>query len=77
VLLLVSLFLLLTAVARFLVLAGIPDYWSYLIVGIVVAIAGVVFLMKGANDLKGPALMPKRTIDQVRQDISVVKEQVK
>jgi len=77
VLLLVSLFLLLTAVVRFLVLAGIPDHWSYLIVGAVVAIAGVVLVMKGANNLSGSALVPKRTIDQVRADITVVKEQVK
>src|SRR4051794_24114040 len=77
VLLLASLFLLLTAIVRFLVLAGIPDHWGFLIVGVIVAIAGVVLLMKGSNDLKGSALVPKRTIDQVRADISVVKEQVK
>ena len=58
-------------------LAGIPDHWGFLIVGVIVAIAGVVLLMKGSNDLKGSALVPKRTIDQVRADLSVVKEQVK
>jgi hypothetical protein len=37
---------------------------------------GVALLMKGINNLKGSALVPQRTIQQVRADVSLAKEQV-
>jgi hypothetical protein len=33
--------------------------------------------MKGINNLKGSALVPRRTIEQVRADLSIAKEQVR
>jgi hypothetical protein len=45
-------------------------------VGVVVAALGTLLLMKGINNLKGSALVPQRTIEQVRADFSVAREQV-
>ena len=57
--------------------AGLPDQWGLLIVGVVVAALGTLLLMKGINNLKGSALVPQRTIEQVRADFSVAREQVR
>jgi hypothetical protein len=71
-----AVFILLLAIVRWLEVAGLPEEWGLTIVGAVIAIVGAVMLMKGINNLKGPALMPDRTIRQVRADVSLAKEQV-
>lgn len=76
VLLLPGLFVLMLAVVRWLEVAGLPDQWGFLLVGGGVVAIGVGLALKGINDLKGSALVPERTIEQVRADISVAKEQV-
>jgi hypothetical protein len=54
---------------------GIAMHWSCLIVaGVIAAMAAVVFL-KGRSDAK-EELAPTRTINQVKRDISTVKEQL-
>jgi hypothetical protein len=76
VILLPAVFILLLAAVRWLAVAGLPEQWGLLVVGVVVMIVGVALLMKGINNLKGPALVPSRTIEQVRADVSLAKEHV-
>ena len=77
VVMLPAVFILLLAIVRWLEVAGLPDQWGLLIVGVVVAALGTLLLMKGINNLKGSALVPQRTIEQVRADVSVAREQVR
>jgi hypothetical protein len=76
VILLPAVFILLLAIVRWLAVAGLPEQWGLVIVGGAVALVGVALLMKGINNLKGSALVPQRTIQQVRADVSLAKEQV-
>ena len=76
VVMLPAVFILLLAIVRWLEVAGLPDQWGLLIVGVVVAALGTLLLMKGINNLKGSALVPQRTIEQVRADFSVAREQM-
>jgi mannose/fructose/N-acetylgalactosamine-specific phosphotransferase system component IIC len=71
-----AVFILLLAIVRWLAVAGVPEQWGLTIVGAVIAIVGAALLMKGINNLKGPALVPDRTIRQVRADVSLAKEHV-
>jgi hypothetical protein len=71
-----AVFILLLAIVRWLAVAGLPEHWGLLLVGLAVAGLGAALLMKGINNLKGTALVPRRTIEQVRQDFAVAKEQV-
>ena len=71
-----ALIILLLATVRWLVVAGLPEEWGLLIVGVVVAGASVALLKQGADSVKGTALVPKRSIEQVRADVAVVKEHV-
>jgi Putative Actinobacterial Holin-X, holin superfamily III len=77
VILLPAVFVLLLAIVRWLAVAGLPAQWGLLLVGAIVAIVGVALLMKGITNLKGPALVPQRTIEQVRADFSIAKEHVR
>ena len=76
VLLLAGLFILLLAIVRWLEVAGLPSEWGFLIVAIVVLGGGAILAKMAANRLKGSALVPDRTIEQVRADLSVAKERV-
>jgi hypothetical protein len=77
VLALAGLIVLLLAIVQWLAIAGLPLEWSLLLVGAVVVVLGAVLLMKGPNNMKGSALVPHRTIDQLKADLSIVKEQMK
>jgi putative superfamily III holin-X len=72
----VALVLLLQALVRWLAIAGIPEEWGLLIVGLVVAGLAAVLIIKGISGLKGTKLVPDRTIQQVRADFATVKEHV-
>ena len=74
ILLLTGLFVLLLAAVRWLEIAGLPDQWGYLLVGGVVLTVGIGLTLTGANKLKASALVPQRTIEQLRADFSVAKE---
>src|SRR5262245_28143946 len=76
VLLLAGLIVLLFGIVQWLVVAGIPQEWAFLLVGIVVLAGGGTLVMVGLKSFKGSELMPQRTIEQVRADFSVVKDQV-
>jgi hypothetical protein len=77
VVMLPAVFILLLAIVRWLEVAGLPEQWGLLIVGVVVAAVGAILLMRGINNLKGSALVPRRTIEQVQADFSVAKEHVR
>jgi hypothetical protein len=77
VLVLAGLIVLLLAIVAWLTVAGMPEEWALTLVGGVVLIAGLVLAMKGSRGLSGPALKPQRTLDQLRADVSIVKEQVR
>jgi TRAP-type C4-dicarboxylate transport system permease small subunit len=72
---LAALIVLLQALVIGLAEAGIPAGWASLIVGVVVA--GIAYFMvhKGTNDLKASQLAPTRTVDSIKRDAQVVKEQ--
>ena len=55
--------------------AGVPPGWASLIVGVIVAAIAYFMIHKGTNDLKASSLAPDRTIDSLRRDTELVKEQ--
>ena len=63
-----------SAIARI----GEPDIgggWASLIVGVILAVIGVILVKKGASNMTH--LTPERTVNQVSQDANLVKEQVR
>jgi uncharacterized membrane protein YqjE len=76
VILLPGLTLLGFAIVHWLVVAGISMEWAFTIVAVVVLAIGAGLLFAGINALKASSLVPERTIDQVRADFSIAKEQV-
>ena len=73
---LATLFMLLQAVVKWLAVAGIPEQWGYLIVGLILAAVAAAVLTKGINDLKSTSPIPSRSLDQLRADFATVKEHV-
>ena len=45
-----------------------------LVVGLVVAVAGIVLISRGARSLSASSLAPRRTVEQLRRDGELVKE---
>jgi hypothetical protein len=74
---LAALFLLLQALVRWLEIAGLPNQWGYLIVGLVIAAGAAFALTRGISNIKSTSLVPDRTLEQVRADVETVKEHVK
>lgn len=56
--------------------AHLAPYWSALIVGGAVLILGIILLLVGMRRLKVENLVPNRTVQQLRQDATVAKQQV-
>ena len=54
---------------------GIGLGWASLIVGVLLAIIGAILVKRGASNLSN--LTPERSVNQVSQDASLVKEQVR
>lgn len=57
--------------------AGVPAGWSALIVGAVVAVIAYILIHKGTSDLKAGNLAPSRTMDSMKRDAHVAREQVR
>ncbi len=76
ILALAALIVLLQALVLALAAAGVPASWASLIVGVVVAIVAYVLIHKGTSDLKAGNLAPNRTVDSLKRDAQVAKEQV-
>jgi len=75
ILALAALIVLLQALVIAITELGVPPALSALIVGLVVAVIAYGLVYKGTNDLKASSLAPNRTIDSLRRDAHVVKEQ--
>jgi hypothetical protein len=73
---LAALIFLLQSVVSWLEVAGLPDEWGYLVVGLAVGVAGAVLLVKGINALKETSVVPDRAVSQVRADLATVKEHI-
>src|ERR1041384_6140925 len=65
----------LLGVARWLAVAGMAEQWALLLVGVVVIAIGAGLAFAGIKALK-VSPVPERTIEQVRADFSIAKEQV-
>ena len=76
VFILAALIFLLQSVVSWLEVAGLPDEWGYLLVGLVVGIVGAVLLTKGIKALKETSVVPDRAVNQVRADLATVKEHI-
>lgn len=78
--LLVSLLTLTAALVAAIAKLGEPDIgagWAALIVGVAIAVIGVILLMKGKKNLEPGRLMPNRTTDQLSKDARLAKEQTR
>lgn len=51
--------------------------WAALLVGVVIALVGVILLRRGLANLEPSKLVPEQTTDQLAKDARVVKEQFK
>jgi hypothetical protein len=54
---------------------GIGVGWASLIVGVLLAIIGAILVKRGTSNMSN--LTPERTVNQVSQDATLVKEQVR
>jgi uncharacterized membrane protein YqjE len=57
-------------------LANISLAWSALIVGAILAIVGYVMLQRGIKELKRADLAPRRTVDNIKDDVQSIKDDV-
>lgn len=55
---------------------GLADWTAALVVGVVVVLIGVVLLMRGKAMLQAENLAPQRTVESLKADTAMVKEQV-
>ena len=71
-----ALFLLLQALVKWLAIAGLPEEWGLLLVGLAIAVVAAALLMKGVDTLRKTALMPERSLRQMQADLTTIKEHV-
>ena len=71
-----ALFLLLQALVKWLAIAGLPEEWGLLLVGVAIAIIAAALLMKGVDTLRKTALIPERSLRQMQADLTTIKEHV-
>jgi hypothetical protein len=57
-------------------LADISPWVSALIVGVILAIAGYTMLKRGLNELKRVDLAPRRTVENIKDDVQAIKNDV-
>jgi hypothetical protein len=57
-------------------LADISPWVSALIVGVILAIAGYAKLKRGLNELKRVDLAPRRTVENIKDDVQAIKNDV-
>jgi hypothetical protein len=75
--LMAALIVLLQALVIALANAGLGAGWSSLLVGLIVAGLGIFLLRAGAASMKASDLAPERMQGQLKQDVGVIKEQLK
>lgn len=76
VLVIPAIVILLESAVAWIAFAGLDARWGTLIVGVVVAIIGLILLQSGMNAARASNLTPRRTATQLRRDAGMVKEQV-
>jgi uncharacterized membrane protein YqjE len=64
-------------IASWITAAGLSYEWSLLIVAVVALAISAIFAMAGVNRMRASSLVPKRALEQMRQDYVVAKEQVR
>jgi uncharacterized membrane protein len=57
-------------------LANISLAWSALIVGGILAIVGYVMLQRGLKELKSAELAPRRSVENIKDDVQSIKDDV-
>jgi uncharacterized membrane protein YqjE len=57
-------------------LANISLAWSALIVGAILAIVGYVMMQKGLKELKATELAPRRSVENIKDDVQSIKDDV-
>jgi len=57
-------------------LANISLAWSALIVGAILAIIGYVMLQRGMKELKQVELAPRRSVENIKDDVQSIKDDV-
>ena len=77
VLLLAGLFIILFGIVQLVIYFGVVPWLAYFLVGGVLAVIGAIVLYVALNRLSTDNLMPKRSMDQLGKDATIVKEQVK
>ncbi|WP_237481764.1 phage holin family protein [Lichenibacterium dinghuense] len=77
VLALAGLFIILFGIVQVVIAIGVVTWLAYFIVGVVIAGIGGVVALIGIRSLSTENLMPKRSMDQLGKDATIVKEQVK
>jgi len=77
VLMIPALVILLEAAVTGLAAQGMATGWAALLVGGVALLLGLAMLFVGAKRLKAETIVPSKTIQQLQQDVSVAKEQVR
>jgi Putative Actinobacterial Holin-X, holin superfamily III len=77
ILALAALIVLLQALVIGIAEAGVPAGWASLIVGIIVAVIAYILIHKGTSDLKASNLAPSRTVDSLKRDAQIAKEQAR
>ena len=77
VLLLVGLFIILFGIVQLVIFFGVVPWLAYFLVGGVIAIVGGIMLYVALNRFSSDNLMPKRSMNQLGKDATIVKEQVK
>lgn len=77
VLMLVGLFIILFGIVQLVIYLGVVPWLAYFLVGGVLAVIGGIVLYVALNRLSADNLMPKRSMDQLGKDATIVKEQVK
>jgi drug/metabolite transporter (DMT)-like permease len=75
ILALAALIVLLQALVIAIAEMGVPPALAALIVGVVVAAIAYFMIHKGTTDLKASSLAPTRTVDSLRSDAQLAKEQ--
>jgi Putative Actinobacterial Holin-X, holin superfamily III len=76
ILALAALIVLLQALVIAITAAGVHAGWAALMVGVVVTVIAYGLIHKGTSDLKASNLAPSRTMDSIKRDAHVAKEQM-
>ncbi len=77
VLLIPALVILLQAAVAGLNETGLAPYWSALIVGGAALLIGIILALIGVNRLKAERLVPSRTVEQLRRDAALARDEAR